>query len=272
MADDDQEMNLRYAGTCVRCGQDIPQGTRAIYNRAARNVRHVTCDGTIDRGVAGGSAMREYERRRAKDDARVAQQKANVQAKFGSGLVGKAVTRIAVDESPRTSTSVWAQGAVGEERVAAWLDSLAPSGIVALHDRRIPGTRANIDHIVVTPHGVWVVDAKRYTGKKVEGAGSLFGLTESSRLLIGGRNRTPLIDGVERQVQQVRDVVGPDVEVRGCLCFVDSGWTVFFADFTVRGVYVCWPKKLAKVLQHAGEARIDVEAVSRLLAARFPAA
>ena len=34
-----------------------------------------------------------------------------------------------------------------------------------LHDRRIPGTRANIDHIAVASSAVWVIDAKRYNGK-----------------------------------------------------------------------------------------------------------
>ena len=34
-----------------------------------------------------------------------------------------------------------------------------------LHDRRVPGTRGNIDHIVVGPAGVFVIDAKNYQGK-----------------------------------------------------------------------------------------------------------
>lgn len=33
------------------------------------------------------------------------------------------------------------------------------------HDRRIPPTRANIDHIVIAPTGVYVIDAKNYTGR-----------------------------------------------------------------------------------------------------------
>lgn len=33
-----------------------------------------------------------------------------------------------------------------------------------MHDRRIPRSRANIDHIVVTPGGVWVIDTKRRVG------------------------------------------------------------------------------------------------------------
>jgi hypothetical protein len=36
---------------------------------------------------------------------------------------------------------------------------------VLLHDRRIPGTRANIDHLAVTPTGVYVIDTKKYQGR-----------------------------------------------------------------------------------------------------------
>jgi hypothetical protein len=48
--------------------------------------------------------------------------------------------------------------------VGARLDKARERGISALHDRRIPGTRANIDHIAVGPRGVFVIDAKKYTG------------------------------------------------------------------------------------------------------------
>jgi hypothetical protein len=35
-----------------------------------------------------------------------------------------------------------------------------------LHDRRIPGTQANIDHIAITSTGIYVIDAKRHVGKR----------------------------------------------------------------------------------------------------------
>jgi hypothetical protein len=36
---------------------------------------------------------------------------------------------------------------------------------VALHDRRMPCSQANIDHIVLVPSGVWVIDSKRVRGR-----------------------------------------------------------------------------------------------------------
>ncbi|WP_293167360.1 nuclease-related domain-containing protein [Microcella sp.] len=47
-----------------------------------------------------------------------------------------------------------------EAAVGARLDGLASESIRVMHDRRIPRSKANIDHIVVTPGGVWVIDTK----------------------------------------------------------------------------------------------------------------
>ncbi|BAS11743.1 hypothetical protein AHiyo8_00460 [Arthrobacter sp. Hiyo8] len=85
---------------------------------------------------------------------------------------------------------------------------MAPDGLAVLHDRLIPGSKANIDHIAITPGGIWVIDAKRYKGGpqlKIEG-GILRPRVE--RLLVGRRDCTKLVDGVLKQVDLVRDLVG----------------------------------------------------------------
>ncbi|MGB3375417.1 MAG: nuclease-related domain-containing protein [Microbacterium sp.] len=71
---------------------------------------------------------------------------------------------LALSDEPQ-STRAWERGAIGEEMLAARLKDL-PEPARVLNDRRLPGTRANIDHIVVAPSGVWVVDAKRYRAKR----------------------------------------------------------------------------------------------------------
>ena len=45
---------------------------------------------------------------------------------------------------------------------------MASESIRVMHDRRIPRSKANIDHIVVTPGGVWVINTRRYVGKAPE--------------------------------------------------------------------------------------------------------
>src|SRR5690606_33028447 len=135
------------------------------------------------------------------------------------GFIGRVATFLAVDDSPRQSTVAWAQGAAGEERVAASLEALAEVGVLALHDRRLPGTRANIDHLVVTPWGVWVVDAKLYAGKRPDFRveGGFLGFGGTTHLTVGGRKKDDLVDNVLWQVERVQAAVGDMVTVRGIL-------------------------------------------------------
>lgn len=270
----DKRMRLRYAGTCRLCGTELSSRTDAFYERSTRTVRCVECptkaaavgvDKTFadiprqEAGVAGDSARREYERRKARDEERLRQ-------KWGK-LGGVAVALS--DEKP--STRAWATGAIGEERLGARLDSLASESIAVLHDRRVPGTMANIDHIVITRSGIWVIDAKRYKGRpdlKIEG-GILRPRVE--RLLVGRRDCTDLVDGVLKQVQVVRQVVG-DLPVTGALCFIEADWPLVGAAFTTRGVHVLSPRRLARHLTKAGEGSVDVSATCDVLASRFPSA
>ncbi len=93
---------------------------------------------------------------------------------------------------------------------------------IVLHDRRMPGGHGNIDHLVITPTGVFVVDAKDIEGK-VRVENPLFG---AARLMISGRNRTKLVDGLDRQVAAVRHALAgnghADVSVQGVLCFTKA--------------------------------------------------
>lgn len=273
----DKRMKLRYAGVCRLCGTDLPAHADAVYERSTKTVRCVDCPSAVeiagvvprveteptavgpssdpDTGAAGSSARREYERRKAKDEERLRQ-------KWGK-LGGIAVAL----SDEKQSTKAWATGAVGEERLGALLDSLASESIAVLHDRRIPGTKANIDHIAITTAGIWAIDAKRYKGKpelRVEG-GILRPKVE--RLLVGRRDCTKLVDGVLKQVDLVRSLVG-DVPVNGSLCFVEADWPLIGGAFTTRGVHALWPKRLAKLLVEA-EGPVDVPVTREALASHF---
>ncbi|NPC96736.1 NERD domain-containing protein [Nocardioides sp. zg-DK7169] len=268
-------MRLRYAGVCRCCGTDLPPGEHAVYEQSTKAVRCVACPpsastGTTtdltavpppapaEGGAAGASARREYERRKAKDEERLRQK----WGRFGGIAVALA------DE--KQSTKAWATGAEGEERLGARLDSLASESVGVLHDRRIPRSRANIDHIAVTTAGVWVIDAKRYQGRpELRIEGGIF-RRRVEKLFVGRRDCTALVDGVLAQVGLVEEVVG-DVPVTGALCFVDADWPLIGGAFTTRGVHALWPKRLAKLLAGA-EGSVDVPAVRQALAAHFPPA
>ena len=271
----EKRIKLRYAGVCRRCGTEMPPRAEAIYERTTKTVRCLECPTKVqggadlpqvkasavdappeEAGIAGSSARREYERRKAKDEEQLRQ-------KWGK-LGGIAVALY--DE--KQSTKAWAKGALGEERLGARLDSLVSASVAVLHDRRIPGTKANIDHIAITPAGIWVIDAKRYKGRpelKIEG-GIVRPRTE--KVLVGRRDCTKLVDGVLKQVDLVREVVD-DLPVTGALCFVEADWPLVGGAFTTRGVHVLWPKRLAKFLSETGEGVVEVASVREDLASRF---
>ena len=270
---DVKRMKLRYAGVCRLCGTGLPARADAIYERSTKTVRCVECpsDAVVaeveteieqtltdqapeNADIAGSSARREYERRKAKDEAALRE-------KWGR-LGGIAVAL----SDEKQSTKAWATGAVGEERLGARLDSLVSDSIAVLHDRRIPGSKANIDHIAITAAGVWVIDAKRYKGRpdlKIKG-GILRPRVE--KLLVGRRDCTKLVDGVLKQVDLVREVVG-DVPVTGALCFVEADWPLIGGAFTTGGVHVLWSKRLARLM--VAEGSVDVQAVRDALASHF---
>lgn len=272
-------MKLRYAGVCRECGSDLPARTEAVYDSESKSVSCLGCavpesasqaaeaaadvaltDGAQSKsGTAGSSARREHERRAARDEERL-------RARWGR-LGGIAVAL----SDEKQSTKVWAVGAVGEERLGARLNSIASDDIAILHDRRIPGTKANIDHIAITRSGIWVIDAKRYKGRptlRIEG-GLLRPRVE--RLLVGKRDCTKLVDGVLKQVESVQEVVG-EVPVTGALCFVEADWPMIGGAFATRGVNVLWPKRLADLLAESGEGQVDLAANRNALIARFGAA
>jgi Nuclease-related domain len=62
-------------------------------------------------------------------------------------------------------TVAWRRGAAGERRTARLLAPLERRGWAVLHDLAIPGSEANIDHLVIGPGGVVVIDSKRCRGR-----------------------------------------------------------------------------------------------------------
>lgn len=158
--------------------------------------------------------------------------------------------------------------------MGARLDGLAAEGVALLHDRRIPGTKANIDHIAVTANGVWVVDAKRYQGRPTLHVGGGILRPRVERLFVGRRDCTMLVDGVLKQLRLVTDALTPQgfkPQIHGALAFVDADWPLIGGAFTTQGVHVLWPKRLVKLLSEPGDLD-EVAAVHATLARCFPPA
>lgn len=116
----------------------------------------------------------------------------------------------------------------------------------------MPGSRAaNIDHIAVTRSGVYVIDAKKYTGRLEErNVGGVF--RPDLRLHVNGRDRTKLAAGVTSQVEAVRNVLASvpgfaNVHIGGVPCFIGCDWEKF-RTVTIDGVIAIWPRGLSKYL------------------------
>jgi hypothetical protein len=144
-------------------------------------------------GRPGRSALAQYRRRRAAELAAwtrglvwraplvaaaglVAGTLAAQASLPGAGLAGLAVAglvawrlRFMASEQARA----WQRGAAGERQTARLLERLGRYGYVVLHDLAMPGSPANLDHLVVGPSGVFVIDSKQWTGQVRQGSDGL---------------------------------------------------------------------------------------------------
>ena len=210
---------------------------------------------TATNGRAGASARREGERRKAQREARVRERHPRI-----GGVI------LALQEAPQHERS-WAHGAGGEELVAQALTKHCPD-IPVLHDRRIPGSRANIDHIAIAATGVWVIDTKRYKGK-LQVAKPLFG---KPTLKVAGRDKSKLVDSLAKQVELVTAAIadaGLVVPVHGCFCFVDTELPLLGTP-SISGVRIFGRRGLARQLNAGGGLAPDAAAaLATGLAERF---
>ena len=119
-----------------------------------------------------------------------------------SRLAAERVARLKrqLDQAERT-TKAWDAGAVGERVVAEKLSELVPRGWYVLHDVHWPGRpKANLDHVLVGPGGVVVVDAKNWTGEVRVASGVLWQ---------GRYARTQAVEGALAQCAAVASVLAP---------------------------------------------------------------
>lgn len=119
-----------------------------------------------------------------------------------SRLAAERVARLKrqLDQAER-STKAWDAGAAGERVVADKLSELVPRGWYVLHDVHWPGRpKANLDHVLVGPGGVVVIDSKNWTGE----------VRVASGVLWQGRfARTQAVEGALAQCAAVASVLTP---------------------------------------------------------------
>ena len=245
-----RQISARRVGSCSECGAFISIGSQAWWNPTQRiltclshtDADHLTPmeDAKIqDPGTAGGSALAMHQKFHARDQIK-AKRDQDV-FKISHPFLSKYIT-------PKALTShqakVWGKGAEGEVEVGKILNDLASKyGFLAIHDRLMPKSKANIDHMAVTSTGIFIVDAKNYQGTiEVRGRMEKF-VGGSSQLWIGKRNRTNLVDGVNKQILAVETVLekaGVKFPVFGALAFYKASWDLptFLRASSVNGILV----------------------------------
>jgi hypothetical protein len=263
-----RRLRLRYDGTCIHCGVALSRGADAWYDAGLRKVLCLACGPApsgLQKDDAGVSAAAEGSRRRKKRVDQVRRQHGDYAAAVAEQL---ATTEL---------SGTWGKGSDGESRLAAFVAAEVGDAVIPLHDRLIPGTRGNIDHIWVARSGVWVVDAKAYKGKVTQReVGPIW--RRDSEVYVGGRNRTHLAKGVVRQVEAVLVALrlDPDfasVAVFGALCFLESEWGLLDFPFQVGYVWVLFPGALRKRLKKSGPlSREDMSRIATRLDLSLPRA
>jgi nuclease-like protein len=102
---------------------------------------------------------------------------------------------------PSPDAVAWRRGAAGERRTAHLLAVLERDRWMVLHDLAVPGSQANLDHLVIGPGGVFVIDSKQYRGR--------LQLDPSGQLWHGRYPLAPTLRAVSFEADQAAQVL-PD--------------------------------------------------------------
>ena len=160
------------------------------------------------------------------------------------------------------AAAAWAAGAQGEKRVAEELSNLREAWTV-LHDRLLrPGqSEANLDHVVVGPGGMFLVDAKNRAGRVTVWEGGLFQHTVQA----GDRVSLNLV----AELKKVHGMAAYMAVESGCavtpvLCLAGAHEAEFGEPQMVQGVWVVPVSRLVGWLNSRPVA-LDREMVQRVV-------
>jgi hypothetical protein len=141
---------------------------------------------------------------------------------------------------PSPDAVAWRRGAAGERRTARLLDPLERQGWAVLHDLAVPGSRANLDHLVIGPGGVFVIDSKQYRGR--------LQLDPSGQLWRGRYPLAPTLRAVSFEADQAAQVL-PDPGVVVLPVVAVHGAQVPWGKVVVQGVPVIAARRLPSMLR-----------------------
>jgi hypothetical protein len=141
---------------------------------------------------------------------------------------------------PSPEAVAWRRGAAGERRTARLLRPLERHGWAVLHDLAVPGSRANLDHLVIGPGGVFAIDSKQYRGR--------LQLDPSGRLWHGRYPLAPALLAASFEADQAAQVL-PDPGLAVVPIVTVHGAQVPWGKVVVGGVLVVSARRLPSMLR-----------------------
>ena len=162
-----------------------------------------------------------------------------------AGSVGAAITgfvfAVAILRLPFESL-VWARGIEGERKAAEYLAPLESDGFIVLNNRRIPGSKGDIDHIAIGPTGIFPIETKNWSGRLE---------VRNDRLFVGEQDRTWALEQLYREAFAVQVALGQEltrhrVTVTPILCAIGG---VARGSRSAAGVAISDGRDLARLLR-----------------------
>lgn len=156
----------------------------------------------------------------------------------------------------------WRRLSSAERRTERQLKALERAGYRALHARAIPGSDAQIDHLVVGPTGVYAVDSERWDRRLPVRALS------HRKLFHGPYNRKDRLDEARWEAAQAHELIsaalGREITVRPSLAIYGPKipWNVL----TIRDVDVYTGQRLRKYLKRQPKilSQMDVARIAKV--------
>jgi hypothetical protein len=238
------EKKLQWGGVCQSCGSAIERYSKGWHEPSLQKVRCLQCGPSDDSHSPATDSL--------------------VTAVSRDPIGGTASIRASQDRHGRE----FAKGAAGEYLIDVGLRKYLGGEAMFLTDRAVPGTKSKIDHIVVAPSGIWIIDTNLWRGKIEYKTKSLTSLDH--RLYVGGVDRTSKVEDIYNLVIPVAQVIEDrSIPVHAAMVFVEGDWSNAQTLRLARdkphqhlGVWITWPRALYKMINERGP--LDPESIERV--------
>lgn len=183
-------------------------------------------------------------------------------------LLAAGILLYRIRQTYRRQRNSWASGAAGEQATARLLAPLARRGYCVLHDRAVPGSKANLDHLVAGLFGVAYVDSKHWRSKRSRI------VVNGGLLRYGAYDQTRALQTVMWEAQQAARALG--VSVRPIIAVHGAKVPAPRGRMELHGVTVVEAKRLRGLLEslspQPGWDAARVTAVEQLAEQKLPPA